>query len=49
MDIKSKVEDIVALEQRFSHSLKPNLNVDLIARVSGYHEPMDQEMREKNA
>ena len=47
MDIKSKVEDIVALEQHFIDSLEPNLNVDLIASSSGYHEPMSQEMREK--
>jgi hypothetical protein len=43
----SNIEQVVRLEQHFIDSLKPNLNVDLIASSSGYHEPMSQEMREK--
>jgi len=33
------------LEQHFIDNLKPNLNVDLLASSSGYHEPMAQEIR----
>ena len=40
-------EQVVELEQHFIDSLKPNLNVDLVASGSGHHEPMSQEMREK--
>ena len=47
MDIRSSLNKIVSLEQHFIDTLKPNLNVDLIASSSGYHEPMSQEMREK--
>lgn len=47
MDIKSSIEEIVALEQQFIDNLKPNLNVDLVASSSGYHEPMAQEIRDK--
>ena len=47
MDIRSSLNEIVKLEQYFIDSLKSNLNVDLIASSSGYHEPMDQEMRER--
>jgi len=47
MDVKSSLEEVVELEQHFINSLKPNLNVDLIASSSGYHEPMSQEIREK--
>lgn len=43
----SSLEEVVELEQYFIDSLKPNLNVDLVASSSGYHEPMSQEMREK--
>ena len=46
MDIRSSLNKIVSLEQHFIDTLKPNLNVDLIASSSGYHEPMSQEMRE---
>ena len=42
MDEKSSLEQIVELEQHFIDSLKPNLNVDLIASNSGYHDPMSQ-------
>jgi hypothetical protein len=47
MDIKSSLKEVVELEQHFINSLKPNLNVDLIASSSGYHEPMNKEIREK--
>jgi hypothetical protein len=47
MDINSSLEDVVKLEQHFIDNLNPNLNVDLIASSSGYHEPMSQESREK--
>ena len=47
MDIESNLEEIVGLEQYFIDHLKPNLNVDLIASNSGYHEPMNKEMRDK--
>jgi GIY-YIG catalytic domain/Cytochrome C and Quinol oxidase polypeptide I/NUMOD1 domain len=47
MDEKSTLEEVVELEQHFIDSLNPNLNVDLIASNSGYHEPMSQEMRDK--
>lgn len=47
MDVKSNLEEVVELEQHFINSIKPNLNVDLIASSSGYHEPMSQEIREK--
>ena len=47
MDIESNIDDIVALEQHLIDSLKPSLNVDLVASSSGYHEPMSQEIREK--
>jgi len=42
-----KLEKVVELEQYFINSLKPNLNVDLVASSSGYHEPMKQEIRER--
>jgi GIY-YIG catalytic domain/NUMOD1 domain len=47
MDIKSSLEEIVSLEQHFIDTLKPSLNVDLVASSSGYHEPLTQEMRER--
>ena len=47
MKEESSLEQVVELEQHFIDSLKPNLNVDLVASSSGYHEPMSQEMREK--
>jgi hypothetical protein len=42
----STVEMAVALEQYFMDTLSPNLNVDLVASSSGYHEPMSEEWRE---
>ena len=47
MDDKSSLEQVVELEQHFINSLNPNLNVDLVASSSGYHEPMSQEIRER--
>lgn len=47
MDEKSSLEQVVGLEQYFIDSLKPNLNVDLVASSSGYHEPMNPEIRER--
>jgi hypothetical protein len=43
----SSLEQVVELEQHFMNTLKPNLNADPIASSSGYHEPMNQENREK--
>lgn len=47
MDVKSSLDQVVNLEQHFMDTLKPSLNVDLLASSSGYHEPMTQDMREK--
>ena len=47
MEDNSSLEQIVELEQYFIDNLKPNLNVDLVASSSGYHEPMSQEIRDK--
>ena len=47
MDIQSNLDEIVSLEQHFIDTLKPSLNVNLVASSSGYHEPMAQEMRNK--
>jgi hypothetical protein len=47
MNENSSLEQIVELEQHFIDTLNPNLNVDLVASSSGYHEPMSQEMRDK--
>lgn len=47
MDINSSLDQVVALEQHFMDTLKPNLNVDLVASGSGYHEGMSQVMRNK--
>jgi hypothetical protein len=46
MENSVSLEQVVELEQHFIDSLKPNLNVDLVASSSGYHEPMSLEMRE---
>jgi len=45
MDNSVKLEKVVELEQYFINSLKPNLNIDLVASSSRYHEPMNQEIR----
>ena len=47
MDIESSLDQVVALEQHFIDTLKPNLNVDLVAASSGHHEPMSHEIRNK--
>lgn len=47
MEEKSSLEQVAGLEQYFMDSLKPNLNVDLVASSSGYHEPMSQEIRDR--
>ena len=47
MNENSSLNQVVELEQHFIDSLKPNLNVDLVASGSGHHEPMSQEMRNK--
>nr|ACZ73402.1 homing endonuclease [Linnemannia hyalina] len=47
VDYSTNIDDLVKLEQYFINSLKSNLNVDLVASSSGYHEPMDQEIRIK--
>ena len=47
MGENSSLNQVVELEQHFMDSLKPNLNVDQLARGSGYHEPLSSEMRDK--
>ena len=46
MEDRSSLQEVVELEQYFIDTLKPNLNVDLVASGSGYHEPMSIDMRE---
>lgn len=47
MDENSTINEVVKLEQYFIDTLNPSLNVDLVASSSGYHEPMNQEVRDK--
>lgn len=47
MNIQSSLDEIISLEQHFIDALKPSLNVDLIARAPGYHEPTTQLMRDR--
>jgi hypothetical protein len=47
MDEKSTLDQVVRLEQHCLDTMNPNLNVDLVASSSGYHEPMKQEIRDK--
>lgn len=50
MNENSTLDEIVKLEQHFIDTLgasSPNLNVDLVASSSGYHEPMSQEIRDR--
>lgn len=47
LDDKSTLDEVVSLEQHFMDTLNPNLNVDPVASSSGYHEPMNIEMRQK--
>jgi hypothetical protein len=44
---KSSLDELIKLEQYFIDNLKPNLNVDLIAKNSGYHKPMSEEIKDK--
>lgn len=46
LELGSTDQMAMELEQFFIDSLKPNLNVDLIAAGSGYHEPMSPEWRD---
>ena len=47
VDYSTNIDNLVKLEQYFIDSLKSNLNVDLVASSSGYHEPIDQKIRIK--
>ena len=47
MNIQSSLDEIITLEQHFIDTLKPSLNVDLLAIKSGNHKPMAQEMRDR--
>jgi hypothetical protein len=47
MKAEANLNEVVILEQYFIDKLKPNLNVDLVASSSGYHEPMSIVAREK--
>ncbi|OAQ22031.1 hypothetical protein K457DRAFT_85414 [Linnemannia elongata AG-77] len=47
VDYSTDLKELVKLEQHFINTLNPNLNVDLVASSSGYHEPMNQEIRDK--
>nr|YP_010029644.1 hypothetical protein J2C28_mgp12 [Beauveria lii]QOU11085.1 hypothetical protein [Beauveria lii] len=47
MNENSSLQEIVILEQYFIDTLKPSLNVDLVASSSGYHEPINQEIRDR--
>jgi hypothetical protein len=47
VDYSTDLKELVKLEQHFIDTLNPNLNVDLVASSSGYHEPMSQEIRDK--
>jgi hypothetical protein len=46
MDSNATTEMAIELEQYFIDTLSPDLNVDLVAASSGYHEPMSMEMRQ---
>jgi NUMOD1 domain len=47
MNIQSSLDEIITLEQHFIDTLKPSLNVNLVASTSRYHEPMTKEMRDR--
>lgn len=47
MNENSSLEEVVELEQYFIDTLKPTLNVDLVASSSGYHTPMSEEIRNR--
>jgi hypothetical protein len=46
LEPNSTEEMAVALEQYCMDTISPNLNVDMVASSSGYHEPMSDEWRE---
>ena len=47
MNETASLGEVVRLEQYLIDTLKPSLNVDLVASGSGYHGPMRQEFRDK--
>ena len=47
MDEQASLEQVVELEQYFIDTIKPNLNVDLVASGTGFHSPMSMEAKEK--
>ena len=50
MDVESNLNEELLFrleEQHLIDNMKPNLNVDLVASGTGYHEAMPQEVREK--
>lgn len=47
LDDDNNIDDLLNVEQYFIDKLKPNLNVDLIARGSGFHNPMSNQMKLK--
>jgi hypothetical protein len=47
MKEESDLNQLIELEQDFINNLNPNLNVDLIAKNSGYHGPVSEEIRNK--
>jgi hypothetical protein len=47
MDVRSSLDQVVALEQHFIDTLKPNLNVDLVGSSSGYHVKIARTILEK--
>lgn len=47
IDENSSLEQVVKLEQYLIDTLKPNLKWDLVAKGSGYHEPISKEMKDK--
>lgn len=46
-EVGYSLDQVVALEQQFIDTLNPNLNVDLVASSSGYHEHMSNDIRAK--
>lgn len=47
MDESATIDEVIELEQYYIDNLNPKLNVDLVARGSGFHYPMSQESIEK--
>lgn len=45
MNFESSLDQVVSLEEHFIETLKPNVNVDLVASSSGYrgHMPLELE------